>query len=379
MIQRRSLMGGLTGLGAVALMPGQLSAQGAGTSGIVKFGFFGPFTGNFAANGQRFREAGELFLEQTNAAGGIAGRRLEVEFQDDRGDPLQSTNIAQRFVGDAAIVAAIGSFTTTASMAAGQVFAQARMPQVSPTASHPDYTKISPYQFRMPNTQDIVAELNAELMVNRLGTRRIALPYFQDDWGIYVAQATKAEIEKRGGEVILSEAMTQQARDFRAMITKIRASRADGIFLASHYAPSAIFMQQLRQAGITVPVGGADPLYNPEFLRLAGPAAEGVICTTYFFPADPSKATFTEGYKAKYGREPDQWAAFAYDAIAIAAEGAKALIQAGRPVTREALRDAIDDLPPYEGVTGTTDFVNGTPRKPMTLLVIRNGKYELYT
>ncbi|MBU8543791.1 MULTISPECIES: ABC transporter substrate-binding protein [Roseomonadaceae] len=375
MIQRRSLMGGLAGLGAVALMPDRVVAQG----NTVKFGFFGPFTGNFAANGQRFREAGELFLEQTNAAGGLAGRRLVVDFQDDRGDPLQSTNIAQRFVADAEVVAAIGSFTSTSSMAAGQIFAQARMPQVSPTSSHPDYTKISPYQFRMPNTQDIVAELNAELMVNRLGTKRIALPYFQDDWGIFVAQATKAEIEKRGGEVILSEAMTQQARDFRAMITKIRAARADGIFIASHYAPSAIFMQQLRQAGITVPVGGADPLYNPEFLRLAGAAAEGVICTTYFFPSDPSKAAFTEGYKAKYGREPDQWAAFAYDAIAIAAEGAKALITAGRPVTREALRDAIDALPPYDGASGVTEFVNGSPRKPMTLLVIRNGRYELYS
>ncbi|OYW21391.1 MAG: hypothetical protein B7Z52_00905 [Burkholderiales bacterium 12-64-5] len=323
--------------------------------------------------------AGELFLEQANATGGIAGRRLVVDFQDDRGDPLQSTNIAQRYVADAEVVAAIGSFTSTSSMAAGQVFAQAKMPQVSPTSSHPDYTKISPYQFRMPNTQDIVAELNAELMVNRLRTKRIALPYFQDDWGIFVAQATKAEIEKRGGEVILSEAMTQQARDFRAMITKIRAARADGIFIASHYAPSAVFMQQLRQAGIDVPVGGADPLYNPEFLRLAGAAAEGLVCTTYFFPSDPSKATFTGGYKAKYGREPDQWAAFAYDAIAIAAEGAKALLAAGRPLTREALRDAIDALPPYQGATGVTEFVNGTPRKPMTLLVVRNGSYQLYT
>lgn len=373
-MQRRGMMGGLAGLGLAAALPGRARAQ----AGTVKFGFFGPFTGNFAANGQRFREAGELFLEQTNAAGGIAGMRLVVDFQDDRGDPLQATNIAQRFVADPAVVAAIGSFTSTASMSAGQVFAGARMPQVSPTSSHPDYTKISPYQFRMPNTQDIVAELNAELMVERLRTRRIALPYFQDDWGIFVAQATKAEIEKRGGTVVLSEAMTQQARDFRAMITKIRAERADGIFIASHYGPSAIFMQQLRQAGISVPVGGADPLYNPEFLRLAGPAAEGLVCTTYFFPADPSKATFTEGYKAKYGREPDQWAAFAYDAIAIAAAGAAALIRAGRPVTREALRDAIDELPPFEGATGTTEFVNGTPRKPMTLLVVRNGQYELF-
>ena len=220
-----------------------LSAQAAEP---IKFGFLGPLTGQFAANGQRFREAIELFVEQTNAAGGIAGRELVVEMEDDRGDPLQATNIAQGFVADEDMLAAIGSFTSTASIAAGQVFAEAGMPQVSPTSSHPDFTKISEYQFRMPNTQDIVAVLNADMMVNKLGAKTVAIPYFQDDWGIFVAEATQAEIEKLGGEVVLSEAMTPQARDFRSMITKIRALAPDAIFIASHYQPSAIFMQQLR-------------------------------------------------------------------------------------------------------------------------------------
>lgn len=344
----------------------------------IKFGFFGPLTGQFAANGQRFREAIELFVEQSNEAGGIAGRELVVEIEDDRGDPLQATNIAQQFVADEAMLAAIGSFTSTASIAAGQVFAEAGMPQVSPTSSHPDFTKISEYQFRMPNTQDVVAVLNADLVVNELGATTVAIPYFQDDWGIFVAEATGAEIEKLGGEVVLSEAMTPQARDFRSMITKIRALEPDAIFLASHYQPSAIFMQQLRQAGMDIPVGGADPLYNPEFVKLAGEAAEGVLTTTYFFPDDPGKADFTDAYEAKYGRRPDQWAAFAYDAIAITAEAARTVLESGEALTRESLRDAIDALPPFQGASGETDFVDGTPRKPMTMLVIQDGEYRLH-
>src|SRR5690606_40185032 len=110
----------------------------------------------------------------------------------------------------------------------------------------------------------------------------------------------------------------------------------------------------------------------------AGEAANGVITTTYFFPGDPSKAGFVEAYKAKYNRDPDLWAAYAYDAISIAAEGAKALAEAGKPVTREALRDAIDDLPPFEGVTGVTEFVNGTPAKDLTILRIVDGAYTLH-
>lgn len=374
MLHRRNLMGGVAALGTMAGLRRNARAQ----AGSVKFGFFGPFTGAFAANGQRFREAAELFVEQANAGGGVAGLKLSLDYQDDRGDPLQATNIAQRYVADQAIVAAIGSFTSTASMSAGTIFAQAQMPQVSPTSSHPDYTKISPFQFRMPNTQDIVAGLNAELIVKRLGAKRIAVPFYQDDWGIFTGQATKAEIEKLGAEVVLTEAMTQQARDFRAMVTKIRALNADGVFLASHAAPSAIFVQQLRQAGLQIPIGGSDPLYNPEFIKLAGAAAEGLVCTTYYFPTDPSKLDFTSSYTTKFGRAPDQWAAFAYDAVAITAAAVAFLVQAGKPVTRVAVREALATMPPFKGATGVTRFVDGTPRKEMTMLVIKGGEYALY-
>lgn len=369
----------LSRIGALAVAAVMASAGGAAAQDAetVKFGFFGPFSGQFSANGQRFREAARLFVEQTNAAGGIAGRELVVEFEDDRGDPLQAANIANRFVSDEDMVAAIGSFTSTASIAAGEVFGEAGMPQVSPTSSHPDFTKISECQFRMPNTQDNVAVLNADMIVNKLGAETVAIPYFQDDWGIFVGEATEAEVEKLGGEVVLREAMTPQARDFRSMITKIRALDPDAIFIASHYQPSAIFMQQLRQAGLDMPVAGADPLYNPEFVRLAGDAAEGLVTTTYFFPTDPRNEDFVEAYREKYDRAPDLWAAFAYDAIQITAAAAADVIESGEPLTRAALCEAIDALPPFEGVTGVTEFVDGTPEKPMTLLTIRDGEYAL--
>ncbi len=375
---RRKALGLAAGGAAAAVLSPVGPARAQAQARSLTYGFLGPLTGRFAANGERFKQAIDLFVERTNAAGGVGGRQLVVLQEDDRGDPLQSTAIAQKFVADQNIVAAIGSFTTGSSIAAGKIFAEAKMPQVSPTASHPDFTKISKFQFRMPNTQDIVAVLNAELMTKHLKAKRIALLYYQDDWGIFVGQATKAELEKAGATVPVFDAMLPDARDFRAVITRIRASNIDGIFLGSHYGPSAIFLQQLRQAGLNIPVGGADPLYNPELIKLAGAAAEGLVTTTYFFPTDPSKKAFVDAYRARYGRAPDLWAAFAWDAIGITSEGARALIRAGRPVTREALRDAIDELPPYEGATGVTDFVDGNPRKPMTLITIRNGDFQLF-
>ena len=344
-MKRRMNWLGRAGLALVAagMLQGLASPAMAQSKDSVTFGFFAPLTGRFGANGERFKEAVNLFVEQTNAGGGIGGKPLVVLTEDDR----------------------------------GEIFAAAGVPQVSPSSSHPDYTKISKFQFRIPNTQDTMSLKYVSALEENAPHKRVAVIYFQDDWGIFVGNATKAALEKDGSEVPVFEAMLPDARDFRPLVTKLRQANVDSILLASHYGPSAIFLQQLRQAGLDQTVVGPETLYNPELITLAGDAANGVITTTYFFPGDPTKVAFVDAYKAKYGREPDLWAAYAYDAIAIATAGAKALADAGKPITREALRDAIADLPPYEGVTGTTKFVNGTPAKDLTILKITDGAYTL--
>ncbi|MCO5157771.1 MAG: ABC transporter substrate-binding protein [Aquamicrobium sp.] len=371
---------GRTGLAIVAafgLLQGAQTPAMAQSAESVTFGFFAPLSGRFGANGERFKESVDLFVEQTNANGGIGGKPLVVLTEDDRGEPMQATAIAQKFSENPDVVAAIGSFTSGNSIAAGEIFATAGVPQVSPSSSHPDYTKISKFQFRIPNTQDTMSLMYVKTLKENAPHERVAVIYFQDDWGIYVGNATKAALEEGGSEVPVFEAMLPDARDFRPLVTKLRQANVDSILLASHYGPTAIFLQQLRQAGMEQQVVGPETLYNPELITLAGEAANGIITTTYFFPGDPTKAGFVEAYTAKYGREPDLWAAYAYDAISIAAAGAKALAEAGQPVTREALRDAIDDLPPFEGVTGVTEFVDGTPSKELTILKITDGAYTL--
>lgn len=360
-------------------------AQGAATPAMaqasddpITFGFFGPLTGKFGANGERFKEAIELFVEQTNEDGGIGGRELIVKMEDDRGDPLQSTAIAQKYAADDSVVAALGSFTSTASIAAGNILAKAEVPQISPSSSHPDFTRISEYQFRIPNTQDTMSLKYASMMMDNLPSERVAVIYVQDDWGIYTGEATKAALESGGSVVPIFESMLVEARDFRPLITKLKRADVTSIFLASHYAPSAVFLQQLRQAGLEQPVGGPETLYNPELIELAGDATEGMLTTTYFFPGDPEKQEFVKAYNDKYDREPDLWAAYAWDAVAIAAEAARSLVDADAEVTREAMRDAIDDLPPFQGVTGETEFVDGTPKKNLTILQVEGGKYSLF-
>src|SRR5690606_14137192 len=116
----------------------------------------------------------------------------------------------------------------------------------------------------IPNTQDTMSLMYVKTLRENAPAQRVAVIYYQDDWGIYVGEATRKALEEGGAEVVVHEAMQPDARDFRPLVTKLRQSEVDSVLLASHYGPSAVFLQQLRQAGLDLPVVGPETLYNPE-------------------------------------------------------------------------------------------------------------------
>ncbi len=345
----------------------------------IKIGFFAPLTGNLANFGERFRESVQLYEEQLNAAGGIDGRKVEIIYEDDRNSPKEAASIAQKFANTPGLVFVVGSFSTTASLAAAPILTEAKIPQVSPSSSHPDFPKFSPYQFRQNTRQDKLAPLHAELVVDKLKGKKIAIPFFQDDWGQTTANLTKAAIEQRGGEVVLIEPIAPNARDFRPLVSKIKSLNPDVIFLPVHYQEASAFVQQLRQAGVTIPIGSPDPLSNPKFVELAGKDAEGILLYTSFFADDPKVKPYVDAYKAKYNRLPDQYSALAYDSIAVGVNAIRTVLQSEKPLTGENVRDAIATAPAYEGLTGTTKYDDEREvNKKSTFIIIKNGAYVLY-
>jgi branched-chain amino acid transport system substrate-binding protein len=356
-----------------------ISSIAAFASEPIKVGFFAPLTGNLANFGERFRESVQLYVEQLNAAGGIDGRKVEVLYEDDRNSPKEAASIAQKFANTEGLVFAVGSFSTTASLAAAPILAEAKIPQVSPSSSHPDFPKFSPYQFRQNIRQDKLAPLHAELVMDKLKGKRIAIPFFQDDWGQVTANLTKAAIEKRGGEVVLIEPIAPNSRDFRPLVSKIKSLNPDVIFLPVHYQEASAFVQQLRQGGVTIPVGAPDPLSNPKFLELAGKDAEGILLYTTFFADNPKVKPYVDAYKAKYRKLPDQYSALAYDSIAVGVNAIREVVKAGKPLTGENVRDAIAAAPPFEGVTGVTKYDDEREvNKASTFIIIKNGNYVLF-
>lgn len=362
---------------AVAASTALLSAH-ALAADPIPVGFFSHLSGNFAEYGASFKNGIELYLDKVKAQGGVEGRPIQLIVEDDRNSPQEAATVARKIVATPGVVLAIGSWSTTASLAAAPIFTEAKIPQISPTSSHPDFTRQSPYQFRQNNTDDILAQYNADTIHKKLKAKTVVIPYSQDDWGVYTGKATAAAIARDGGKVLLTESVVPNSKDFRPLVSKIKALKPDGVFLALPYQEASIFIQQLRQAGVNIPVGGGIPLTSPKFIELAGKAAEGMVLHSIFFAGDPSKKDFVDAYKAKYGRVPDQFAALAYDATGVGLEAIRRVIRSGKPLTGQAVRDELAHGPAYQGVTGTTKYENGNVNKAPTFITVRNGEFQLF-
>ena len=359
----------------LALAMGAASAHAADP---VVIGVFGPMSGERSALGVRFREAAQMYAEEVNARGGIGGRMLELRIEDTRGTPREAAVIAQKFASDPAVLATIGGQTSTESMAAGPILAEAQLIQVSPTSSHPDFTKISPYQFRTVATNPTMVQPHVDMLTKMMGMKKIAIVYFNDDWGMLVSKLTADRLKQVGVQVALVEAMIPDARDFRPLITKIRAAAPDGVFLISHYAESALFMQQLRQADPGLKVAATDTLNDPKFIELANGAAEGVVMPTPFLPTSPAAAAFSRAYEAKFGKEPNYYSACTYDAMMVVVSAMQALAGKGTTLTRPAIRDAVANAPPLQGVSGTLKYDGSGDLGPRTVeyLVVKGNSYQ---
>jgi len=344
----------------------------------VAIGYHAPLSGENAQYGVQFRNSATLAVDLFNKSGKLPGVTIQLKFEDSKGDAKEGVNIARKFSDDQSIVAAIGDFNSTVSMAAGQVYAQTHLAQLSQTASHPDFVKISPYQFRNITTMDYESPLIAKWALGN-GAKKIAVVAIQNDWGQTAAANFVGAVKVSGGEITDTEFFNPGTRDFRSIITKISRSQPDAIFLAAFYEDGSAFLQQKTQMGVKQAIYGTSSLSEPKLLELAGPAANNMYSVTTFLAdsPEPHVQAYSKAYEARYNVKPQMFAAQAFDATNIVLN---AIVAAGGSnATRAKVRDALAKTRNFPGVTGITTFDPETrePAKVLTKLQIQNGKYVL--
>jgi branched-chain amino acid transport system substrate-binding protein len=365
-------------LASILAACGGSSGSPGGSADAIVVGVSGPLTGPNAQYGAQWKMGFDLALDEINGGGGINGRPLRYEFEDSQSDPKQSVVIAQKFVADPRIVAELGDFSSTASMAASPIYQRAGLVQFGFTNSHPNFTKGGDYMWSTSISQSDNAPLLADYAVKDLGMKRIAVFNLNTDWGKTTFNLFAQRAKEIGAEIVANQAYLADEKDFVSALTTVKNANPDGVVLISYYNDAALIAQQLRAQGLAYPIVADAASYSPELIKLGGAAVEGVYISSEFFPTDirPEVQSFVKAFKAKYNQEPGLFAAIAYDAIKIIA----AAIQKAGP-DRKGIHDALGqlkDVPSviYGKLTFNADRRVSNPSQ--TKIIVKDGQFVIW-
>jgi branched-chain amino acid transport system substrate-binding protein len=378
MIRKRFVLAKLVVLALMPVFVWGLGCPWAMAAGdTVKIGLSAPLTGDWAEYGNDFKRAVTMVIDRINRMGGVRGRQVVLAVEDSRGDPKESVLIAEKFVTDPQVIAEIGDFSSSSCMAAAPVYEKAQMVQLSPTASHMDFTKKGEFMFRVVATQGFEGPYNARWAVNELGKKKIATIYINNDWGVDANKYFTQEARKLGADIVAEEAFVPGEKDFTAILSKLKQLDPELIYLPTFYADAAAILNQAKRMRFNPVVLANSSLFSAKTIELGGDAVEGLMIPANYFSADPRPAAqeFTREYQALYGAEPDQFAALAYDAanLMIAALNMEGVDD------RAKVREGLLSLKGFQGATGSISYAEGRdPQKDLVKITIKNGQWVLY-
>jgi branched-chain amino acid transport system substrate-binding protein len=323
---------------------------------MVKIGEAAPVTGPASYLGKDTENGARLAVEEVNQKGlVIGGQKVTLVFdaQDDAGDPRQATQVAQKLVDDK-VVAVVGHMQSGSTIPASKIYNDAGVVQVSPSATNPAYT-LQGFKtaYRVVATDAQQGPTLADYAAKTLKVKTIAIVDDSTAYGQGLAVEFEKQAKANGITVLSHDASTDKAVDFRAILTKIKGEKPDAIMYGGLDGTGGPFAKQAKQLGIAVKVLAGDGLCADDLAKLAGDAADNVICSIAGAPLlkMAKGPAFVERYKKRFGYAPVLNSPFAYDAVGVIVDAMKraqstdsAKILAAMPATD------------YHGVLGETQF-----------------------
>ena len=357
-----------TGLSVIAA---GLLACASGSEPIA-LGLAGPVSD---PRGASMRLAAELAVAEINRAGGVRGRRLELVVQDDSAQPEVAVATARALYANRRVVAVVGHLTSGATLAAAPVYGGRRpLPVISPSASAPAVTDAGPHVFRVCPTDVAHGAALAEFAARRLGARRAAILYQNDEYGRGIRGTFADEFTRLGGHLVSDDPYVPDLPGFEPYLRRLqRQGGADVLLIAGTAASARRILPALDTVGLRPRVMGGDALASLETAR----GTDGVITSTAYLPDRPGarNQAFVEAYRGAYGSQPlDHRGAAAYDIVYLLARAIEA-VGPNRSRLNAYLAGVGTASPSFEGVTGRIAFdpQGDVPAKTVALGVIRNG------
>jgi branched-chain amino acid transport system substrate-binding protein len=318
-MKRISTLGLALGLAVAAA--GSASAQ-------VKFGMGGPITGPSAATGAQMRNGVDQAMADINAAGGILGQKITMEYGDDASDPKQGVSVANKFAADG-VKFVIGHYNSGVTIPSSDVYQENGILQITPASTNPTVTERKMWNiFRVCGRDDQQGQVAGEYILKHFKGKKIAVVHDKTTYGKGLADEAKKTINKGGMKEVLYEGVNTGEKDYSALVSKIKQSGADLIYWGGLYTEGGLIVRQMRDQGVKAPLMGGDGITSDEFAAVGGPGVEGTLMTYGPDPRNkPEAKKVVEEFRAKKF-EPEAYTLYSYAGVQIikqAAEAAKSL------------------------------------------------------
>jgi branched-chain amino acid transport system substrate-binding protein len=356
---------------AAVLVAGTASAQDL----VVKIGHVGPTSGAIAHLGKDNENGARMAIDALNAKGvTIGGKKAKFELlaEDDAGDPKQGTAAAQKLV-DSKVNGVIGHLNSGTSIPASKIYSDAGIPQISPSATNPKFTR-NGYKttFRVVADDVHLGGTLGKYAVTQLKGKSIAVIDDRTAYGQGVADEFEKGVKGAGGKTVAREFTNDKATDFTAILTSIKAKNPDVVFFGGMDAVAGPMLRQMKQLGINAKFMGGDGICSGELPKLAaGTMGDGqVVCAEAGGVEGESKKSldaFKADFKKKFNADVQIYAPYVYDALNVMVD---AMVKAGSAEPAKYL-PVLAKTNGYKGVTGTISFDEKGD--------IKNGALTLFT
>ncbi|MFD8200347.1 branched-chain amino acid ABC transporter substrate-binding protein [Streptomyces sp. NPDC059701] len=367
---------------------------GSGGGTTVVIGVDAPLTGDLSALGLGIKNSVDLAAKTANKQKTVDGLTFKVEALDDQGQPSVGQQNATKFVADKDVLGVVGPLNSSVGESMQKVFDTAKLVEVSPANTNPSLTqgvdwqtkKVRSYKsyFRTATTDAVQGPFAAQYVYNDSKKKKVFVIDDKKTYGAGLAGTFTEEFKKLGGQVVGTEHINPDTKDFNAVATKVKNSGADVVYYGGEYPQAGPLSKQIKEAGAKIPVVGGDGIYSADFIKLAGASGTGDLATSVGAPVEelPSAKEFVANYKAEgYKEAYEAYGGYSYDSAWAIIEAVKKVVEDnGGKLPSDARAKVVDAMQnvSFDGVTGKVSFdeFGDATNKQLTVYAVENGAWK---
>jgi branched-chain amino acid transport system substrate-binding protein len=328
-----------------------LALSSAAVADDITIAVAGPMTGGEAAGGRQMKNGAEMAVADLNATGGLLGKKLQLDVEDDACDPKQARSVAEK-IGEAKIPFVAGHLCSSSSIPASEAYADNNVLQISPGSTNPLLTERKLWNVaRICGRDDQQGLVAGEYIAKHYKGKNVAILNDKTTYGKGIADETKKALNKAGVTEKLFESYNKGDKDFNAIVSRLKLENIDIVYVGGYLQEAGLILRQMRDQGLKTVLMAGDAIADKEFASITGTAGEGTLFT---FGPDPRKKptakAIVERFKSK-NIDPESYTLYTYAAIQVWSQA----VAKAKTIDRKKVMDTIK-AGSWDTVIGKLEF-----------------------